>query len=307
MKPLIPQRADPCMYRHSDGYYYFTASVPGFDYIELRRASTVAGLADAQPETVWTHHDTGEMSCYIWAPEIHYLEGKWYIYFAAAQAEPDPGGIYDHRTYVLENESPNPLEGTFTEKGRMDTGWSSFTLDATVFTSGGQTYMVWAQKAEEIEGNSNLYIAKMKNPCELQLPATLLSKPELPWECQGYLVNEGPAVLSHNGKLYLTYSGSATDERYAMGLLTADASSNLTDAASWHKSNVPVMVTEPQNQLYGPGHNSFTKNEQGEDLLVFHARPYPGFQGTALSDPNRHCYVRVIRYDGQNKPVFQEK
>lgn len=306
MKPLILQRADPQIYLHTDGYYYFTASEPNFELIELRRATTIEGLAAATPRVVWNHHASGAMSHYIWAPEIHYLNGKWYIYFAAASAFGATQNSPDsHRIFILENAAPNPLEGTFAEKGRMDTGWESFSLDSTTFTVGNDTYFVWAQSEPGIPGNSNLYIAKMADPCTLQLPAVRLSVPEFDWECQGYKVNEGPSVLAHGGKLYLTYSGSATDERYAMGMLTADAHSDLLKPEAWHKSPVPVMVSEPDNELYGPGHNSFTKNKQGEDILVFHARPYPGFHGSPLSDPNRHCHVRTVRYDAQDQPVFQ--
>ena len=35
-KPWILQRADPYVYRHTDGTYYFTASVPAYDGIVLR-------------------------------------------------------------------------------------------------------------------------------------------------------------------------------------------------------------------------------------------------------------------------------
>ena len=66
MEPLIPQRADPQITLHSDGWYYFTASEPGFTYIELRRAKTIEGLQDAQPKIVWNRHATGAMSHYIW-------------------------------------------------------------------------------------------------------------------------------------------------------------------------------------------------------------------------------------------------
>ena len=82
--PLILQRADPYVYRHTDGWYYFTASVPSYDRIELRKAKTIAQLADATPCTVWTKHESGDMSQHIWAPELHYLDGCWYLYFAAA-------------------------------------------------------------------------------------------------------------------------------------------------------------------------------------------------------------------------------
>ena len=92
-----------------------------------------------------------------------------------------------------------------------------------------------------------------------------------------------------------------------MGLLTLKAGSDPLDPAAWTKSPVPVMVTEEENGLYGPGHNSFTTDGQGKDILVFHARPYPGFHGDALSDPNRHCFLREVRYDENGAPVFRQK
>ena len=47
-QPFIPQRADPYILHHKDGSYFFTASVPEYDRIVLRRASTLAGLRDAE-------------------------------------------------------------------------------------------------------------------------------------------------------------------------------------------------------------------------------------------------------------------
>lgn len=304
MQPFIRQRADPHIYRHTDGSYYFTASVPAFDAIELRRAQTVEGLADAVPTVVWRRHPAGEMSCNIWAPELHYADGAWVIYFAAAQSGADETGCYDHRIYALTNTARNPLDGAFTEAGRVDTGWESFSLDATAFLHGGVRYFVWAQREKGIPGNSNLYIARMESATRLRLPATRLSVPEYDWECQGFRVNEGPAVLAHHDRLFLTYSASATDERYCVGMLEADAGSDLLNADSWRKSPVPVLQTEPENGLFGPGHNSFTTDADGNDVLVFHARPYPGYRGTALSDPNRHAFLRRIRYGADDRPIF---
>ncbi len=305
MQPLIEQRADPFILRN-DGRYFFTASVPAFDRIILRRAETLEGLQTAEEKTVWVRHPDGPMSCNIWAPEIHRVDGMWVIYFAAAPGGADGAGCFDHRTYALVNRNQDPMEGTFTEAGRIDTGWESFTIDSTVTEIAGENYFIWAQRDFSIPGNSNLYIARMKNALELELPAVRLSVPEYPWECQGFLVNEGPACLHHDGNLYLTYSGSATDERYAMGMLTLPQGRDPLDAAAWIKSPEPVMVTEEHNGLYGPGHNSFTVDESGKDILVFHARPYPGFRGSALSDPNRHCFLRSIRYREDGTPVFRD-
>ena len=142
--PLILQRADPCILLGEDGFYYFTASVPEFDRIELRRAETVEGLAHAQPAVIWRKHESGPMSRYIWAPEIHRIGGEWVVYFAATGHEPDGNGVFDHRIFALSNSSENPMEGSFMERGQIDTGMESFCLDASSFTCGGKRYFVWA-------------------------------------------------------------------------------------------------------------------------------------------------------------------
>lgn len=302
-KPFILQRADPHIYRHTDGYYYFTASVPAFDKIILRRSKTIEGLATAAEKTIWVHHAQGPLSHNIWAPEIHHVDGGWYIYFAAAHNEEKRH--YDHRMYVLENKNADPSEGDFIEKGQIDTGMETFSLDATSFVHKGIQYLIWAQRDKAIPGNSNLYIASMENPWTLRSRPVLLSKPELPWECIGHLVNEGPAILVHNGTIYLTYSASATDHHYCMGLLTTGMEDDLLNPESWRKSPSPVMVTDEAAGLFGPGHNSFTTDEGGQDILVYHARPYKELKGDPLGDPNRHAYVKPVKYNGNNHPVFQ--
>ncbi len=301
--PLILQRADPYIYFHRDGYYYFTASVPEYDRIELRRAWSVKGLADAQPLTIWRKHADGPMSWHIWAPELHYINNKWYIYFAAGRAE-DPWWI---RTYVLENTSSDPFCGQWEEKGPLVPEWDSFMLDTTVFSNQGKLYAVWAQKRKERSENSALYIAEMESPVKLKLPQTLLSFPEYDWECRGFKVNEGASVLKHNGKIFLTYSASATDSTYCMGMLVADEKDDLTNVRSWKKIESPVLVTDSEKGIYGPGHNSFTKSRDGkEDYLIYHARPYAEVDlAFALYDPNRHTWVKRIHYDENGYPIFQ--
>lgn len=307
--PIVIQRADPFIYKHSDGYYYFTASVPEFDCIELRRSKTISELQDSESIIVWKKHDEGDMSELIWAPEIHYINGKWYIYFAAAPNRRVDGITFNHSMYVIENESENPINGEWIEKGKIDSGWDSFALDATTFEHRGKLYYVWAQEDQKVEVNShsNLYIAEMENPWTLKSKPVLLSKPELEWEIQLYWVNEGPAVLKKNNKIFLTYSASATDERYCMGMLTADADSDLLNPDSWVKSQKPVFKTSYENHQYGPGHNSFTVSEDGkDDLLVYHCRNYTELKGDPLSDPNRHTRIEVIKWNEDGTPDFGE-
>lgn len=304
--PLIEQRADPYIYRHEDGYYYFTASVPEYDRLEIRRSSTLAGLATAAPVVVWRQHQQGEMSALIWAPELHRIDGVWYLYFAAARSPAIVDGLFQHRMFVLACADDNPLTGTWREKGRVITPLDTFSLDATVFTHQGKWFYLWAQKDPAIAGNSNLYLAEMATPWSLKTPPVLLSRPELPWETRGFSVNEGPAAIRHGPRLFITYSASATDENYCIGLLWTEADGDITDPTRWRKLPQPVFRTHELNRQFGPGHNSFTVGERGEDILVYHARSYTEITGDPLYDPNRHTRVKTFEWDEQGMPVFGE-
>jgi GH43 family beta-xylosidase len=299
--PLVEQRADPWIYRHTDGYYYFMATAPEYDRIILRRATTIQGLASASEAVIWQKHPSGIMGAHIWAPELHHIDGKWYIYFAAGSTR----NVWAIRMYVLENASANPLQGTWVERGQITTNWESFSLDATTFEHGGTRYLVWAQHDPDIGGNTNLYIAVMSNPWTISGTQVRISKPDYDWEIIGFLVNEGPAVVKRNGRIFLSYSASATDANYAVGLLTALQDSDLLSASSWSKSPIPVF--QSANGVYGPGHNSFTVSPDGShDILVYHGRDYEDISGDPLNDPNRHTRVQQLHWNADGTPNFGE-
>lgn len=298
--PLILQRADPQILQ-VDGWYYFMASVPEYDRLALRRARTIAGLATAPETVVWRRPSAGKMGGHIWAPEIHYFHDAWHIYFAAG----DSDDVFRIRTYVLQAKGADPLAADWSLLGQFQTPWDTFTLDSTVFEHGGTRYISWAQHEPGIDTNSNLYLAPLASPITLAAPPLRLSIPELEWEIQGFKVNEGPAVLARNGRLFMTYSASATDARYCVGLLTARADADIMDANSWTKSPVPVFATSEATGVYGPGHNSFVVDEQGRDLMVYHGRDYREIEGDPLYDPNRHTRVQPIRYRADGTPDFR--
>lgn len=306
MNTFIYQRADPYIYRHTNGIYYFTASVPAFDKIILRKSDTLKGLADTKEITIWEKHEKGIMSKNIWAPEIHCLDGKWYIYFAAG----DVDDIWAIRPYVLECADEDPFTGRWTEKGKMlcsdDDKFSfrAFSLDATVFEHNGKHYYVWVEKVGVGQQISNLYIAQMESPTKLKTVQVLLTTPDYDWERIGFWVNEGPAVIKKKGKIYLTYSASATGACYCMGMLTANEDADLLDPRSWKKERYPVLKTNYEIGIYGPGHNSFTKSEDGKDIMVFHARPYEELIGDPLLDPNRHAMLMQINWNEDGTPIF---
>lgn len=298
--PLVLQRADPHITRHTDGFYYLTASVPEYDRIELRRARTLGGLADSEPKVIWRKHTQGPMGAHIWAPEMHAIDGKWYVYFAAGDVE----DVWHIRPYVLENASADPMAGAWIEKGRIATAWDAFSLDATTFTYRGKRYLAWAQNIPPERGTV-LCLAEMDTLWSLTGPQVIISHPEYDWERIGHHVNEGPAALIRNGRIFLSYSASATDANYCMGLLTAAEDADLLDPASWQKSPEPVFCSSTETSQFGPGHNSFTTTPDGEtDILVYHARSYEKIDGEPLYNPDRATRAQVLKWKADGTPNF---
>lgn len=278
--PLFSAGADPwCIYRN--GYYYYTHTTG--NNITLWKTTTIAKLKTAQKKNVFTPPAMGPYSKEIWAPEIHFLKGKWYIYFAA-----DSGNNIDHRIWVLENSSPDPLKGKWKMKGKLTTPDDKWSIDGSVFEHKNQLYFIWSGWDGDTNGEQNIYIAKMKNPWTLDDKRSKISTPELAWETHGDLnnpndvphvnVNEGPEVLSHKDKLFLIYSASGCwTDFYALGMLTASAESNLMEPKSWIKHLQPVFKQSPGNGVYAPGHNSFFKSPDGkQDWILYHANDKPG-------------------------------
>jgi GH43 family beta-xylosidase len=302
------QRADPYVYKHTDGYYYFTASVPSYDRIILRRSTTLKGLAMADEITIWKKYESGEMSRNIWAPEIHYLEGAWYIYFAGGKQE----DMWKIRPYVLECKDSCPMSGQWSELGMMESAdddefsFRSFSLDGTVFQNNGKNYYIWAEKVGVGKMISNLYIAEMETPWKLKTVQVLLTTPDYDWERVKFWVDEGPSVVKHDGKIFMTFSASSTGANYCVGLLYADESSDLLDPRSWTKLRRPVLKTDVEKGIFGPGHNSFTKSEDGsKDIMMFHFRQYDEIIGDSLYDPNRHAMMLEVKWNDEGMPVFE--
>lgn len=304
MKPWIMHRADPFVTKVG-GRYYFTATAPGYDCIPLRVSDDLYSLDEAEEKIIWKKHGEGEMSGYIWAPEIHFIDGAYYIYFAASRSD----DIWRIRPYVLKCAG-DPMRDEWEELGQMKAAegdgfsFNSFSLDATVFENGGKHYFVWAEKIGVWKGMSNLCIAELESPDKLKTKQVILSTPAYDWERVDEWVEEGPAVLKHGGKIYLTYSASATGACYAMGMLTCNEGDDVLDTESWSKERRPVLKTDKGKNVFGPGHNSFAKDKNGNDICVFHARSFEKTEGNPLDDTNRHALLLKVVYDENGKPIF---
>ena len=302
----IAQRADPYVVKDASGSYYFTASVPAYDSIVLRKSDTLEGLAQAEETEIWHKHESGPMSKHVWAPEMHFLFGKWYVYFAAGEKD----DIWKIRPYVLECQGPDPMKDAWVELGKMqradedEFSFEAFSLDATIFENKGSYYYIWAEKTGVGRQISNLYIAQMESANKLKTVQVLLTTPDYDWERHGFWVNEGPAVLKRNGKIFVTYSASDTGVNYCIGMMSVSEDAELLDPRAWKKERYPVLKTDAEKGIYGPGHNSFTVDGEGNDIMVFHPRTETEIVGDPLYNPNRHAMLMKFGWDADGNPVF---
>lgn len=277
--PLLPSGADPWSI-YKDGYYYYTHTMQ--DSLVLWKTKDLADLAHAEKKTIFVPPAGTGYSKELWAPEIHFLENKWYIYFAA-----DNGENKTHRMYVLENSSASPMNDTWEFKGKIADKTDKWAIDGSVFYHKKQLYMVWSGWEGDKNGKQEIFIAKMKNPYTIKGKRYKISSPKLDWELHGDLndpgnpphvsVNEGPQILVNGDKTFLIYSASGCwTDFYALGMLTLTGK-NILCKNSWEKSPKPVFKKSDSNGVYAPGHNSFFTSPNGkENWILYHANSKPG-------------------------------
>jgi GH43 family beta-xylosidase len=300
--PLLPSGPDPWVLA-KDGYYYYTHTTG--NNITLWKTKAISDLGNASGKIVWRPPTTGPNSRNIWAPEIHFLTGKWYIYYAA-----DDGRNENHRLWVLENDSPDPVEGNWIDRGQITDPTNKWAIDGSVAEIKGQTYFVWSGWEGDVNVSQHIYMARLKNPWTIDGKRVLISQPTYDWERLGDPdVNEGPQFLQKNGRVFLTYSGSGcwTDD-YAMGLLSLRENADPLDASAWTKSPVPVFTKAPEKGVFGPGHNSFFQSPDGsEDWILYHANPQANGGCGRLRSPRMQQFTwnaDSTPHFGQPVPIF---
>lgn len=284
--------ADPSIV-FKDGYYYYVKSMRD-NSIVVAKARRLQDIGSAPRVTVYTPPSGTMYSKELWAPELQYIDGKWYIYFAA-----DNGDNANHRMYVLEGNSQDP-QGTYTFKGKITDSTDRWAIDGAVLqTDDGELYFVWSGWEGNVNESQNIYIARMSNPWTISGPRVMISTPTEAWEKIGGTptINEGPEILKKNGKIFIIYSASGSwSDDYTLGMLT-NTDGKVLDPASWAKSG-PVFSKVPT--AYGPGHNTFTTSPDGtEDWIVYHAVKNAG-GGWA----NRSVRAQKFTWNADGTPNF---
>ena len=287
--PIHQGGSDPWVYLHEGSYYYCYSRGRGISVAKMSSLHTLVpkGTAVFDPPK-WT-----EYSEELWAPELHYLNGEWYIYVAASD-----GYSSNHRMFVLKSTSDNP-RSRYEMVGQITDPSNKWAIDGTVMELNGELYFLWSGWEGDKDGRQNLYIAHMSDPCTIDSERVMISTPEYNWETVEWPdVNEGPTVLQHGGKTFVVYSASGSwGDYYCLGMLTLTGEDPM-DPASWEKESRPVF-TRRTDVCYGPGHCSFSTAVDGSVWMIYH--------GNQVSDTGwdgRSVWIAPVTFDENGTPHF---
>ncbi|KAH8682436.1 glycosyl hydrolase [Xylariales sp. PMI_506] len=266
------------------------------------------GLADfgikAKKQVVWTPPPLTEHSADLWAPELHAIRGRWYIYYAAAHPA---RGNKSHRMYVLGGgpASGDPTRCQWEFLGRIKNLQDQWAIDGTIMQTNQDLYMIYSGwplgDASESDLIQELFIVKLADPTHAASQPVKISAPEFAWEFTNdgngaHGINEGPQfLLSPHGKwkgIVYSCAGSWTHE-YKMATLEWNGQDPMKQT-SWVKGVEPLLQAPKQGLgLWGPGHGSFVC--LGQDILcVFHGtdRPTDGWD-------NRKARCQLVAFTDQ--------
>ena len=281
--------ADPWMIKEGENYYYFFSANNAI-HVSKSKKMTQHG----EPKTIWSAPPTGwNLSC-VWAPEIHFVDGRWYVYYAAGESGPP---FIHQRTGVLRSKTSD-IFSEYEDMGMLYTGDNSenpasnvWAIDMTVFKHNGKLYAVWSgweKQADTDKTPQHLYIQEMENPFTLKGKRVLISSPEESWETGGPLnINEGAEVLKNGDKIFIVYScrESWTPE-YRQGMLQLKTTKvDPLVRENWIKTG-PVF--EGNEKVFGVGHCTFVKSPDGkEDWIVYHSKKSvnPGWERDVRMQP----------------------
>jgi GH43 family beta-xylosidase len=292
--PLLGSGPDPWVIQHDGMYYYLNTT--GHNLV-IRKTKAISDLGQTKELVVWTPPAKGPNARDIWAPELHRLHNKWYLYYTAGSSE----SIHPQHTFVLENTAKDPTTGSWTDKGQIrDTAANHFAIDGTIFTYKGKNYFIWSgHNGKDVV--QRLYIARMENPWTLVSPRVEIAAPQYPWEKNG--INEGPEILKNaKGAIFLVFSASGcwTDD-YALGIMQLKHNADPMQPQSWTKFAEPAMQSKPENGAYAPGHNGFFKSPDGrEDWIIYHANAKAA-QGCGQQ---RNPRMQRISWTSEGRPDF---
>ncbi len=297
----IRDGADPWVIQKEGVNYYCSTAGNGI-FVSMSETLTEGG----DKIKVWSTPGKGWNHSNVWAPELHFIDSHWYIYYTAGKVSGSP--FIHQRSGVLRSISDDPF-GPYEDLGMLYTGDDiedqashKWAIDLTPWEHEGQLYAVWSGWEENRKTDrtkQHLYIAKMSDPVTISSNRVKISSPEEVWETGGKLdLNEGPQLLKNKNHTFIIYSTRESwlkDYRLGQLKLThEDADPMLPE--SWEKSGPVFCGTD---QVLGVGHCSFAKSPDGsEDWMLYHSKK------TVKPGWNRNIRLQPFYWKQDGSPDF---
>lgn len=273
IKTNVTRIGDPFVVLY-EGTYYMYATSPLEDFgIRVHTSCDVgsewqdAGICYAKSEESFGYKD-------FWAPEVRIrADGKFVMHYSARRKSDDSLRI----GVAVSNGPLGPFRDAVPGEPMFDPGWAA--IDGHCFRDDdGKYYFYYVRDLSENVRNgirySEIYVSEMSDDLtHLIGESRLVLSPSQAWESRQsaeWLWNEGPFVIKHNGKYYLTYSSNCYDCKfYGVGYAVGD-----TPFGPFVKyENNPVLWYD--DRMSGPGHNAMFIDKEGNLCNAFHIHTYP--------------------------------
>jgi GH43 family beta-xylosidase len=298
----IGEGADPWVVRDPNTDRYLWCLSDGNRAIAIHTSASLTSLG--RKRIVWRAPEQGPYSREVWAPELHYLDDRWFIYFAASD-----GNNKNHLAYVLRSKTQDPL-GEYELHGPLATGAGNdgrspniWAIDMTVLEHQGNRYAIWSGWDRPGSDQQFLYIAPMSSPTQLAGPRVQLCRhDDYLWErtepgLEHRGLNEAPQVFQSGDHTCVVYScGASWLPTYKLGRLDLVGNEPL-NPKSWKKKEEPIF--QGTQSTYGVGHSCWVPSPDGQQWWhVFHAKrdTHPGWR--------RAIFVQPLSIDSNGYPVL---
>lgn len=271
-----------------DGTYYAYATTGNSSNIRVITSKDLINwesLGDALPALPkWSVLNSG----YTWAPGVIRIEEKFLMYYVARDKSIDRQCIG-----MAVSEDPAGLFTDDAEQAMICQGDLGGSIDAYPFLDDdGKLYLLWKNDGNCCGYDIWLWIQELSpDGMILQAEPVKLIKMDQAWERP---LIENPAMLKHNGKYYLFYSGNRWESHeYAIGYAVCETVLGPCEkplSEPWFQYKAPVM---------GPGGEAFFTDIKGNLWMAYHA-----WTGADVGYPQgkRSFHLDLVTFEG-DKPV----
>jgi GH43 family beta-xylosidase len=271
---------DPYILRDTtSGYYYLYASssVKGKDGQQFGGVKAYKSKDLRQWEAakqVFTVPADNWITGTVWAPEVHFYKGKYYLFATLnsniewKKAKPDWAKFTFRGTQIFYSDSP---EGPFLPFGATPhTPMDYMALDGTLWVENGTPYMVFCHEWVQVtDGTMEVVELQPDLSAPVGQPLMLFCASAAPWATPiystGYITDGCFLYRTQTGKLLMIWS-SAGKEGYAIGIAES-GTGKIT--GPWEHHPKPLFNSDG-------GHGMIFRTFDERLCLVFHQPNAPG-------------------------------